>query len=562
LQRYLVNSGGGNAVVLTDYPSLVGDQESVRLGGVFNVAFSLSPTNKLIVRNTLTRDTDKEARTLQGLNGRIDSDIQQERLRWVERGLYSTGLEGEHAFMNLGNSLLRWQFTYSSSTRDEPDMREIVRGIRENGEKPFLALPQSATRFYNSLDDRILEPLVEWSTPFYRNGISGAFKFGFRGTFRDREFGARRFRYVPTRLSELDLTLASNQLLGIDNITPDLFQIRENTRGTDQYTADMNVYAGYGMVDLALGGRWRVIAGVRVEDANILVETIDPLVPGAIPQLAELVNRDPLPAVNVIYAISPQQNLRFAYGRTLSRPDFRELSPFDFVNVLGGFSFAGNPDLRRATIDNFDARWEWFFGGSQVLALSYFYKDFTDPIEVTIQPTTGDLRQSYINAQGAKNQGLEVEFRRNMGFLHPSLSPFALQANFTVVDSEVEIGEEQRLLLTSLQRPLMGQSRYIYNVIAEWARPQWRSNARFYANYVSRRITDVGAVGLPDIYQEGNTFLDFVYQYDIREKGKWTLRFAAENLGDNHYHWTQADFLVRSYRLGRTFSIGTSYSFF
>jgi hypothetical protein len=40
------------------------------------------------------------------------------------------------------------------------------------------------------------------------------------------------------------------------------------------------------------------------------------------------------------------------------------------------------------------------------------------------------------------------------------------------------------------------------------------------------------------------------------------LRFAAENLGDNHYHWTQADILQRSYRLGRTFSVGTSFSIF
>jgi outer membrane receptor protein involved in Fe transport len=93
-------------------------------------------------------------------------------------------------------------------------------------------------------------------------------------------------------------------------------------------------------------------------------------------------------------------------------------------------------------------------------------------------------------------------------------------------------------------------------------RPQWRSNARFYANHVARRITDVGAVGLPDIYQEASTFLDFVYQFNLKEDGKWSIRFTAENLLDNHYHWTQADILQRSYRLGRTYSVGTSFSFF
>ncbi len=562
LQRFLVNTGGGQAGILTNYPDFVADDESVRLGAVANVAYRFTPGTKLVWRNTLTRETEKEFREFSGTNGRLDSVIQNQRMRWVERGLFSTGLEGEHVLSGLANSLFRWQVTYSKSNRDEPDMREVVRTIRDNGTTPFQALPQSGTRFYDYLKDHIYEPLVEWGVPFYKGSFSGQFKVGFRGTFRHRDFSARRFRFVPGRLNLLNLTDPTNVLLGPDNITPDLFQLRENTRGTDQYSADMDVYGGFAMLDLSLGGKWRVVGGVRIEDANIDVETIDPLVPGSVPTTANLSNRDPLPSVNVIYALSPKQNLRFGYGRTLNRPDFRELSPFDFVNVLGGFSFAGNPDLKRATIENLDARWEWFLGGSQVIAVSYFYKNFTNPIEVTIQPTTGDLRQTYFNAAGAKNQGVEFELRKRLAAVSPKLADFAVQANFTIVDSNVQLGDEQRGLLTSLSRPMMGQSRYIYNVVGEWAKPQWRSSARVYTNYVSRKITDVGALQLPDIYQEANHFLDFVYQYDIREGGKWTIRFTAENLTDNHYHWTQADILQRSYRLGRTFSIGTSFSVF
>ena len=562
LQRFLVNTGGGQAGILTDYPDYIADNESVRLGGVMNLAYSISPNHKIVWRNTLTRETDKEARTFEGLNGRIDTVIRNERLRWVERSLLATGFEGEHVFPGAGNSLLHWQITFSQSKRDEPDLREVVRTLNPNGTTPFLALPQSGTRFYSYLDDNIYEPQLDWALPFYKGGLSGKFELGFRGTFRDREFAARRFRFVPLRLSQIDLNLPSNELFAPENITPDLFQIRENTRGTDQYTASMDVYAGYAMLDLSFAQRWRVIGGVRIEDANILVETIDPLVPGAVPAISNLVNRDPLPGVNVIYAVTPKQNLRFAYSKTVSRPDFRELSPFDFVNVLGGFSFSGNPDLVRAKIDNFDVRWEHFFGGSQVFAASYFYKTFENPIEVTIQPTTGDLRQTYINAAGGKNQGVELELRRSLAFASSKLSDFALQANVTLVDSEVEIGEDQRDLLTSLVRPMMGQSRLIYNLIGEWNRPRWRSNARFYTNYVSRRITDVGAIGLPDIYQESNLFLDFVYQYNLREDGRWSIRFNAENLSDNHYEWRQADILQRSFRMGRTYSIGTTYAFF
>ena len=135
-----------------------------------------------------------------------------------------------------------------------------------------------------------------------------------------------------------------------------------------------------------------------------------------------------------------------------------------------------------------------------------------------------------------------------------------MQTNFTFVDSNVVIPDDLALLLTTKNRPLVGQSQYIYNIIAEWNKPNWRSNARFYVNSVSRRITDVGTFDLPDIYQERNTFLDFVYQYTIGER--WNIRFSVENLTDNNYVWTQADIIQRSYQVGRTFTIGTNFSFF
>jgi outer membrane receptor protein involved in Fe transport len=559
VQRYLTNGGGGAPLIFTDYTDFERGLETARMGAVMNAALRLNNSNKLVFRNTYTHDAEKEARRFVGLNGGIDNVIQAERLRWIERGLFSTGVEGEHAVAKLGNSLFRWQFTYSKSNRDEPDLRETIRGKTEEGAFTFLALPESGLRFFNKLDDRIYEPLFEWGKPLSGHGVNALFKLGFRGTFRRRDFEARRFRFLPVNVSTLDFLEPTNQLLGSDNIRPDGFVIRENTRGTDTYTADMDIYGGFAMVDLSFGSKWRVAGGIRVEDATINVTTIDPLVPGSVPAVARLVNRDPLPGVNVTYALTPRQNLRLAYGRTLSRPDFRELSPFDFTNVLGGFNTVGNPNLRRAKIDNYDARWEWFLGGNQVIAASYFYKDFTDPIEVTIQPTT-DLRQSFINAAGAQNQGIELEFRRDLRSINSHLSQFSVQTNFTFVDSNVEIPDDLALLLTSKNRPLVGQSRYIWNLIGEWNKPRWRSDARFYANWVSRRITDVGTFELPDIYQERNLFLDFVYQYTIGER--WNIRFSAENLGDNHYLWTQADITQRSFRPGRTFTVGTSFSLF
>ena len=220
--------------------------------------------------------------------------------------------------------------------------------------------------------------------------------------------------------------------------------------------------------------------------------------------------------------------------------------------MLGGFNTVGNPLLRRAAINNFDGRWEWFMGGDQLLAASYFRKNFTDAIEVTIQPTT-DLRQSFVNAKAARNQGIELEFRRNLGFIGSALNAFSIQSNFTFVDSNVDLNEADALLLTSKSRALVGQSRYIYNLAFDWAKPEWRSQVRFLVNSVSKKITDVGTFGLPDIYENGSTTLDLIYQLRVYGDGKWNLRFTGENLGNNESRWTQGDFIHRSYHAGRTF---------
>ncbi len=564
LQRFLVNSGGGRPAIFSQYDDFNVDNESARMAGVLNLAYRITPASKILFRNTLTRDSDKEVRQFTGLNGGIGNDVFDTRFRYVERSLLSTSLEGEHAFAKLKNSIFHWQFTYSNSKRDEPDLRQVIRG-RETGTTipfNFLNLGDSGFRFFNKLNDNIFEPQADWGIPFFKGSFSGLFKAGFRGTFRRRDFDSRRFRFQPVRLNTLDFTLPTHQILSTANIRPDGFAIREVTRGTDKYDAAMDVLGSFAMVDLNIGAKWRLVAGVRMEDANIDVITLDPLIPNARPSTATLKNRDALPGFNLIYALGKRQNLRGGYSRTVNRPDFRELSPFEFTNIVGGYSTVGNPNLVRALIDNVDVRWEFFPGGNQVIAASYFYKNFINPIEQIYSPTASELRQSFINVDGAKNQGIELEWRYNLSRFSKKLKDFAVQSNFTFVDSSVDIPVDRFPQLTSRNRALVGQSRYIVNGIAEWTKPQLRSSARFYSNSVSRRITDVGAFRLPDIYQECNTFLDFVYQFNIKEDGKWNMRFSAENLSDNYYQYKQSGILVRAFRIGRTFTIGTSYTFF
>ena len=559
LQRY-IRQGAGVPIIFTEYKDFREYSEAARMGAVLNVAIRLTSNNKILFKNTFTHDSEKTAREFQGYDGGVDGIVNTQRLRYIQRLLFSTGVEGDHSLPKFHNGLIHWQVTYSKSQRDEPDLREVIRNQLPDGRFAFAATSGSGLRFFSNLDDRIVEPQGDFSVPFFKGKISGLFKTGVRVTVRRRDFGARRFLFAPQRVSTLDLFLPSNQLFAASNIRPDGFQVTEFTRATDTYNAQMNIYAGYAMVDLNLSPRWRVEGGVRIEDASQTVVTFDNRVPNAQPVRAGLTNRDPAPAVNVIYAMTAKQNLRFSASRTLSRPDFRELSPFDFNNVLGGFVVSGNPNLVRATVNNYDVRWEMFPGGNQLIAASFFAKQFTNPIEQTIIPSN-DLRQTFVNAQGARNLGIELEYRQSLARFSKRLRDFGVSSNFTFVDSNIQIKPADATIVTSQSRALLGQSRFIVNGILQWMNPRLRSDAKFYANYVGRRVSDVGTFGLPDIYQEGNTLLDFVYRFTFDEKGKWNLRFEAENLANNEYRWTQGDFLQRSYRLGRTFQVGISYSF-
>ncbi|MBI4903632.1 MAG: TonB-dependent receptor [Acidobacteria bacterium] len=560
LQRY-IRQGGNAPVIFTNYPDYHEYSESARMGAIFNAAIKLDSNNKLVLRNTFTHDADKTAREFSGYDGGVDSDLNAQRLRYIERTVYSSGVEGDHSLPRLHNSLIHWQLTYSLSGRNEPDLREVIRNRLPDGRYIFSASGSSGLRFFSDLNDKIYEPQVDYSVPFFKGIVSGLFKTGFRMTSRRRDFEARRFLFAPQQVTSLNLFLPSNQLFAPTNIRPTGFQITEFTRATDTYSAQMDVFAGYGMVDLSLGRRWRFEGGVRIEDADQRVTTFDNRVPNAKPVIAGLQNRDPAPAINAIYSLSAKQNLRVSYSRTLSRPDFRELSPFDFNNVLGGFVSTGNPDLKRATVGNYDARWEWFPGGNQLIAASVFAKTFTNPIEQTILPSN-DLRQTFVNAKAARNVGFELEFRRSLAFLSKRLKDFGVSANFTVVDSNIEIRTEDATVVTSQNRALLGQSRYIANAIVQWVKPTWRSQAKFYTNYVSRRVSDAGTFRLPDIYQEPNTFVDFVYTYNFTERGKYSLRFEAENLANTQYRWTQGQFVQRLYQTGRNFTVGFHYSFF
>lgn len=535
---------------------------TVRLGNTLNLAYKLNGNHKLLFKNLFSKNTSDEARFFSGYNSDFVADIRNERLRFIEETLYSGQVAGEHFFSGFGG-LVEWRLAYSRADRDEPDMRETLY-VFSTGANDFRLRDQTQSGFRQFVEtsDKIWEPGFDVSKFLTSGSFTGTLKGGASFTIQDRYFNARRFRFTHRSTSGLDLTQSPETLLSPEFIGPN-FEIREDTRATDQYFGDQEIAAGYGMADLQFGSRWRVIGGARVERSEQTLDSFDLFAIDPTVVSTDLDDTDWLPSINVVYAATTRMNVRVAFSQTVNRPNFRELAPFDFTDVTGGFSVFGNPDLVRTKIDNYDVRWEWFTSGTDLVALSVFYKEFEDPIEQTFQPTA-QLRLSFVNVDNAQNWGFETEIRQQLGRLSEALSDFSVSANYTFVDSEVKYGDDIDLsLVTSLERPLAGQSRHIFNTAFEYNNSRIGNNSRILYNYVGERISDVGALGLPDIYESGQHLMDFVMRQRIGgEDSPIELKFSIDNILDDEKEFTQGGLPYRVYKRGRTFSIGMSYDFF
>jgi len=189
--------------------------------------------------------------------------------------------------------------------------------------------------------------------------------------------------------------------------------------------------------------------------------------------------------------------------------------------------------------------------------VSAFYKSLTDPIEAIIVPTS-ELARSYQNAAGARVAGAEVEARVSLGYLADALDDFQLMANFTYVWSRIQLAAEQLGVQSTDDRPLQGQSPYVVNVGLDFQRPDWGTRIRLMYNVLGARIDQVGAMGLPDIYEEPRHLLDFTAEQELPEG--FVLRLSAQNLLDQQVVYTQGDKTVTSFKPGVSLSLGVSWA--
>ena len=550
----------GELVPANDY-QMSTDRETATSGFIGNFSYRLTDNNRLYLNSVLTRDASSEDRVQEGLQTASGGNIRDFRVRYQLEEVFSTRLRGEH---NLGGpgigSLVDWNIARSTAANDS-DLRENV--YRETDPGVYILETGYADtgkiEFYN-LEDEIQQGGAAYTMFFAATSgsWSGSLKGGVDRLQRTRDFAARRLRFVAGGNLHVDLTESPNKIFIPENIGPGLFEIREVTGVNDAYDAEHTIDAAYMMSDFTFG-KWRFISGARYEQSAQSVTTFNPFsISDAVQSLNE--SNDVLPSLNVVYQLNSRTNLRFGYGRSLNRPEFRELSPFTFTEVAGGRSVSGNPKLQQATLDGYDVRWEMFPTGGEVLAVSAFYKHIDKPIERVIQPTT-DLRMSFVNADAAELWGLELELRRSLERLTPMLRFWSVNFNYAYVQSDVTVGEHQFTVVTNTERPLEGQSDQVANLGLQFYHPQWGTMFRVLGSYNGARLTEVGAFGLPDIYESASTSLDVVVSQNL---GAWArgleLKLAGSNLLDEKREFTQAGLVQRSYAPGRKMSLSLSFT--
>lgn len=555
-------------------------KDEVLWGGMLKMSYKLHPMHVFSLNGIYNQNSESVARFLEGAYPYdIDPDwIYQTRvLQYNERTLKNIQMNGEHHLIRLMGARVSWKGSFSKSTQNEPDLRyfynyktpESVYGIKSN---------LAPERYFRFMDEEKWEGNLDISIPFKQwSGKSATFKLG--GTYADkhRQFNERRFSYQPvnnlgTYFREANGnvdSLFSKSNLGIIGIrtapngrtyySVGLY-IAETDQTSSNYTGDQAISAYYAMLDLPVMNRLRFIGGARFETTDMVVESENPKKPKG-----EITTQDLLPSVNLIYNFTNNMNLRFAYGRTLARPTFREISSFSSFDFNGGDTYIGNPDLKRTLIDNLDLRWEWFSRPGEISAVSGFWKKFYNPIELVVLDV--NYMNQWQNVDEAQVFGMEFEVRKRLDLIHDYLNNFSLGGNLSLIHSKVDIAPEE---LTKIQmtrpdasstRPFQGQSPYLLNLNLNYDNLEKGLSASLYFNIFGERLAAVGRSGTPDVYEQPASMLNLSLSKKINKN--FTVKFSGKNLLDSKekklHEYKGQDFIYSAYQNGRSFSLGVKY---
>ena len=607
--RYSVSSTGEDGSVTLTPDLIVSDSrgtQDVTWGGVGNVAYRFAGSNEISLNTLYSRGGESETRFQVGRLPEIfddETDLFINRsIFYTERELASGQLRGRHLLGALNDAEFTWLGSLSETSLDEPDLRFF--GNVRRGETPEdyrystrVADVQLQQRFFRTTSEGLRGIQGDLDVPFQLFGRRSQVKVGGRYDRTQRDASERRFSIETNNRQPVALQPGAdgfgdadgyvNQLgiIGTDDQGNPVFgnyidEVRNAFTLGNSYEGTLDVRAVYLQAEIALVKRLRVILGARYEATRQSLTTLD-LDEQATQEAGEdiyvggeISKDDILPSLNLVYALTETMNLRGAATRTLARPTFLEFSPGCRQSFALGELVCGNASLDRSLISNLDLRWEWFTRPGEVLALSAYTKRIDNPIELAIINSNGQL--SYRNVDQADIFGLEFEARQRVAALLPftasvpGVNRLAMGLNAAYVQSSIAIDEEELEQRRGLDpnaadtRALQGQSPIIVNADLAYEDPDRGTTVGLFFNVFGRRLSQVSALSLPDVYEQPSPQLDLVASKQMFRG--ISAKVSVKNLLDadvSQVYDTEVDGVApiyQQYGRGRSLSFGLSYS--
>lgn len=542
--------------------------------------------------------------------------LRTETLEYTERTAETIQLSGRHKLpdpqLRLGrffNSLqpeMDWSAAYSSAGLNQPDKRQFGSmwwpETRNPGFPPWIPpstnpalhrpLKSAATftlgnlqRVWKEVSEESDQYALNLKMPFEQwSGDEGYLK---TGLFHDTV----KRRYNQDSFSNFNDNSARYAAPFEDfwsEIFPDENHPITEAQIDVDYRGEQVIKAWYWMMDLPMNSYFKFIGGARFESTELGIinypeKDVFWFPPGS--RASVILNpgdadvsfkqNDVLPSIGFVYTPFESTTLRGSYSQTVARQTFKELTPIQQQEFLGGDVFIGNPFLKMSALKNYDLRLDYtpFEGG--LFSLSYFYKDVKDPIEY-VQKVATFVYTTAVNYPKGELSGYELEFRQKMGILWDKMEGLTLGANATFINSEVTLPEDEARLFDeiSIQSPMSRRHmtnapEHLYNLFMTY---DWeRYKTQFGLFYTVRGDTLVAGAGtskssfVPNVYEKEYGTLNFNVSKTFGDH--WKVNFQAKNLLNPDIEtvyrskYIDGDVTKTSYRKGMDFSMSVNAEF-
>ena len=538
-----------------------------RVGAMLNLTYVPTSGNSRYEFKNIFNQLGKDRYTYRkGTDAQSDYEESAEYY-YQSRTTYNGQFTGKHTLSDVDK--LDWSAGYSYANRNMPDRRRYLTVQNKETGKMEVEGLNDIQREYSRLDEHILSGNVNYQHDFTFGSFSPYLKLGAYSEYRTRKYTTRLFTYAwdggfPSNYATMNVP---NELLQEQNYGKNGLYLQDKMDWRNNYEGNNLLGAGYVGANLPFGAL-NVYAGVRFEH-NKMELVSHSKKSEASPSSTYYTYDDFFPSINTLYKLNDQHQFRLSYGRTVNRPEFRELSPSVYYDFDLASNVQGNYDLKPAYINNIDLGYEFYPSAGELISVSLFYKNFKNPIEWTYTVAGGtDLVYSYINAKGADNYGIEVDVRKNLDFI--GLRNFSLSLNGALIKSKVNFESGSR----EEDRPMQGQSPYLVNAGIFYQHPKSNWNVAMLYNRIGKRIIGVGRslgagneVRVPDSYEMPRDAVDLSVS---KKFGKLEVKVAvrdllAEKVSFKQFEKTEQhgeiQQVTRQYKPGRNFNLNVSYNF-